>query len=93
MPSEACSRATRSATACPIWPFADPVDRAENVLLTQVVQTLRDQAPLPGDSTQVLQRTESYGRVFWTLKFKVDGVDRCREVAVGLNVSSRRVSC
>lgn len=77
----------------PVWPFADPIDRAENALLSQVVQTLRDRTPLIGDSAQVIDKTESYGSVFWTLKLRVDGEERCREVAVGLDVASRRIPC
>ena len=77
----------------PIWPFADHLDRAENALLTQVVSSVRDNLPLPHDGVQVLHRTDAYGSAFWTLKLKVDGETRCREVAVGLNVTSRRVSC
>jgi hypothetical protein len=77
----------------PIWPFADRVDRAENALLSQVVPVVRDNLPLNPAIAQVLRRTDAYGSEFWTLKFQVDGETRCREVAVGLNVSSRRVSC
>ena len=77
----------------PVWPFADHLDRAENALLTQVVSSVRDNLPLPHDDVQVLRRTDAYGSAFWTLKLQVDGETRCREVAVGLNVTSRRVSC
>ena len=77
----------------PIWPFADRLDRAENALLTQVVSSVRDNLPLPHDDVRVLRRTDAYGSEFWTLQLKVDGETRCREVAVGLNVTSRRVSC
>ncbi|MFS8096541.1 hypothetical protein LFM09_05310 [Lentzea alba] len=77
----------------PIWPFADTVDRAENALLGQVVHAVRDNLPLDHEHVQVLRRTDAYGSEFFTLKLKVDGEFRCREVAVGLNVSSRRVSC
>ncbi|MEV6243503.1 hypothetical protein [Lentzea sp. NPDC051838] len=77
----------------PIWPFADRLDRAENALLTQVVPAVRDNLPLNPAVAQVLRRTDAYGSEFWTLKFQVDGESRCREVAVGLNVTSRRVNC
>ena len=77
----------------PIWPFADRLDRAENALLSQVVPAVRDNLPFANDNVQVLRRTDAYGSEFWTLKLKVDGEVRCREVAVDLNVSSRRVSC
>ncbi|MET9628957.1 hypothetical protein ABZX92_15975 [Lentzea sp. NPDC006480] len=77
----------------PIWPFANNVDRAENALLGQVVSAVRDNLPLNHDQAQVLRKTDAYGSEFWTLKLKVDGETRCREVAVGLNVTSRRVSC
>ena len=77
----------------PVWPFADRLDRAENALLTQVVPAVRDNLPVNPALAQVLRRTDAYGSEFWTLKLKVDGETRCREVAVGLNVSSRRVSC
>lgn len=77
----------------PIWPFADRLDRAENALLTQVVPAVRDNVPFSHEQVQVLRRTDAYGSEFWTLKLKVDGETRCREVAVSLNISSRRVSC
>lgn len=77
----------------PVWPFADTVDRAENALLGQVVSAVRDNLPLDQENVQVLRRTDAYGSEFWTLKFQVDGETRCREVAVGLNVTSRRVNC
>ena len=77
----------------PVWPFADTVDRAENVLLTRVVSAVRDNLPPNQEGVQVLRRTDAYGSEFWTLKFQVDGETRCREVAVGLNVTSRRVDC
>jgi hypothetical protein len=77
----------------PIWPFADPVDRAENALFRQVVSAVRDNLPLNADNVQVLNKTDAYGEEFWTLKLKVDGEVRCREVVVGLDVNSRRVSC
>ena len=77
----------------PIWPFADTVDRAENALLSQVVPAVRDNLPLNTDNVQVLRKTDAYGSEFWTLRLKVDGEIRCREVAVGLNVSSRRIPC
>lgn len=77
----------------PIWPFADRLDRAENALLSQVVPAVRDNLPFANDNVQVLRKTDAYGSEFWTLKLKVDGEVRCREVAVDLNVSSRRVSC
>ncbi|NKE63663.1 hypothetical protein FXN61_45890 [Lentzea sp. PSKA42] len=77
----------------PIWPFADTVDRAENALLTQVVSAVRHNAPLNAENVQVLKKTDAYGSEFWTLKLKVDGEVRCREVAVGLDVNSRRVPC
>ncbi|MET9228949.1 hypothetical protein [Lentzea sp. NPDC003310] len=77
----------------PIWPFADTADRAENALLSQVVPAVRDNLPLDHAGVQVLRRTTAYGSAFWTLKLQVDGETRCREVAVGLNVSSRRVDC
>jgi hypothetical protein len=77
----------------PVWPFANPVDRAENALLAQVEPALRSRLPLPTANAQVLRMTESYGSVFWTLKLKVDGQERCREVAVALDVKSRRVPC
>jgi hypothetical protein len=77
----------------PIWPFADTVDRAENALLTQVVSAVRDNLPLNQEGVRVLRRTDAYGSEFWTLKLEVDGETRCREVAVGLDVNSRRVPC
>lgn len=77
----------------PIWPFADRVDRAENALLTQIVPAVRGNLPFSRDDVQVLKKTDAYGSEFWTLKLKVDGEVRCREVAVGLNVTSRRVEC
>ena len=77
----------------PIWPFANPVDRAENALLARVEPALRSRQPLPTKDAQVLRTTESYGSVFWTLKLHVDGHERCREVAVGLDFKSRRVPC
>ena len=77
----------------PIWPFADTVDRAENALLTSVVPAVRGNLPLDQAGVQVLRRTTAYGSAFWTLKLEVDGETRCREVAVGLNVTSRRVEC
>lgn len=77
----------------PIWPFADRLDRAENALLTQVVPAVRDNVPFSHEQVQVLRRTDAYGSEFWTLKLKVDGETRCREVAVSLSISSRRVSC
>jgi hypothetical protein len=77
----------------PIWPFADHLDRAENALFTQVVTAVRANLPLNPDNAQVLRRTDAYGSEFWTLKLKVDGETRCREVSVGLTVTSRRVSC
>jgi hypothetical protein len=77
----------------PIWPFADTADRAENALLTQIVPAVRSNLPLDHAGVQVLRRTNAYGSAFWTLKLQVDGETRCREVAVGLNVTSRRVEC
>ncbi len=77
----------------PIWPFADTADRAENALLTQVVPAVRGNLPIERADVQVLRRTTAYGSAFWTLRLEVDGETRCREVAVGLNVSSRRVQC
>ncbi|MCP2203082.1 hypothetical protein LX90_006799 [Lentzea flava] len=77
----------------PIWPFADRVDRAENALLSQVLPAVRDNLPLDRHDVQVLRRTDAYGSEFWTLELKVDGETRCREVAVGLNITSRRVDC
>ncbi|MFI6097336.1 hypothetical protein ACIA8G_17355 [Lentzea sp. NPDC051213] len=77
----------------PVWPFADTVDRAENALLGQVVSAVRGNLPLNSDNVQVLRRTAAYGSEFWTLKLKIDGEIRCREVAVGLSITSRRVSC
>jgi hypothetical protein len=77
----------------PIWPFADTADRAENALLTQIVPAVRSNLPLNHSGVQVLRRTNAYGSAFWTLKLEVDGETRCREVAVGLNVTSRRVEC
>jgi len=77
----------------PIWPFADTVDRAENALLGQVVPAVRSGSPLNHAGVEVLRRTQAYGSAFWTLKLQVDGETRCREVAVGLTVSSRRVDC
>ena len=77
----------------PVWPFADRLDRAENALLSQVVPAVRDNLPLNPALVQVLRKTDAYGSEFWTLKLKVDGETRCREVAVAMNVSSRRVSC
>jgi hypothetical protein len=77
----------------PIWPFADTADRAENALLRQVVPAVRGGLPFSHDNVQVLKRTDAYGSAFWTLKLEVDGEVRCREVAVGLNVTSRRVDC
>jgi hypothetical protein len=77
----------------PIWPFADRIDRAENALFSQVVPAVRGNLPLNLANVQVLRRTDVYGSEFWTLKLEVDGETRCREVAVGLNVSSRRVNC
>ena len=77
----------------PVWPFADTADRAENALLSQVVPVVRDNLPLNPAIAEVLRKTDAYGSEFWTLKLKVDGETRCREVAVGLNVTSRRVSC
>ncbi|MEU7482154.1 hypothetical protein AB0A63_39725 [Lentzea sp. NPDC042327] len=77
----------------PVWPFANPADRAENALLAQVEPALRSRQPLPTQDAQVLRTTESYGSVFWTLKLRVDGEERCREVAVGLDFTSRRVPC
>lgn len=77
----------------PVWPFADTVDRAENALLGRVVTAVRANAPVNDDNVQVLRKTDAYGSEFWTLKLKVDGEVRCREVAVGLNVTSRRVDC
>ena len=77
----------------PIWPFADTADRAENALLSQVVPVVRDNLPLNPAIAEVLRKTDAYGSEFWTLKLKVDGETRCREVAVGLNVTSRRVEC
>ena len=77
----------------PIWPFADRLDRAENALLGQVLPVVRDNLPLNLEHVQVLRKTDAYGSEFWTLKLEVDGETRCREVAVGLNVSSRRIAC
>ncbi|KOV80312.1 hypothetical protein [Nocardia sp. NRRL S-836] len=77
----------------PIWPFANPVDRAENALLTQVEPALRSRLPLPTPDAHVLRTSESYGSVFWTLELRVDGEVRCREVAVDLDFKSRRVPC
>jgi hypothetical protein len=77
----------------PIWPFADRLDRAENALLSQVVPAVRANLPVNNDNVQVLRRTDAYGSEFWTLKLEVDGETRCREVAVGLNVTSRRIPC
>jgi hypothetical protein len=77
----------------PIWPFADRLDRAENALLSQVVPAVRANLPVNNDDVQVLRRTDAYGSEFWTLKLEVDGETRCREVAVGLNVTSRRIPC
>ncbi|MDX8033635.1 hypothetical protein SK803_25725 [Lentzea sp. BCCO 10_0856] len=77
----------------PVWPFADTADRAENALLSQVVSAVRDHQPVDHDNVRVLRKTDAYGSEFWTLKLEVDGEVRCREVAVGLNVTSRRVDC
>ncbi|MGW6447145.1 hypothetical protein [Lentzea sp. NPDC055074] len=77
----------------PIWPFADTADRAENALLSSVVPAVRGGLPLNHAGVEVLRRTNAYGSAFWTLKMQVDGETRCREVAVGLNVTSRRVNC
>lgn len=77
----------------PVWPFADRIDRAENALLSQVVPVVRDNLPLNPAIAQVLRKTDAYGSEFWTLKLNVDGETRCREVAIGLNVTSRRVDC
>ncbi|MGW6931069.1 hypothetical protein ACWGE0_13465 [Lentzea sp. NPDC054927] len=77
----------------PVWPFADTADRAENALLSQVVSAVRDKQPVDQDNVRVLKKTDAYGSEFWTLKLEVDGEVRCREVAVGLNVTSRRVDC
>ncbi|MET8762198.1 hypothetical protein [Lentzea sp. NPDC004782] len=77
----------------PIWPFADRLDRAENALLGQVIPAVRDNLPLNPADAQVLRKTDAYGSVFWTLKLKVDGETRCREVSVGLTITSRRVPC
>lgn len=77
----------------PIWPFADTADRAENALLSSVVPAVRGGLPLNHAGVEVLRRTNAYGSAFWTLKMQVDGETRCRELAVGLNVSSRRVDC
>ncbi|MCG8920946.1 hypothetical protein V1227_32380 [Lentzea sp. DG1S-22] len=77
----------------PVWPFADTADRAENALLTSVVPAVRGNLPVNQAGVQVLRRTTAYGSAFWTLKLEVDGETRCREVAVGLTVSSRRVEC
>jgi hypothetical protein len=77
----------------PVWPFADTADRAENALLSQVVSAVRDNLPLNHDGVQVLRKTDAYGSEFWTLKLKVDGETRCREVAVSLNVTSRKIPC
>ncbi|SEP94821.1 hypothetical protein SAMN05216188_1011015 [Lentzea xinjiangensis] len=77
----------------PIWPFADTADRAENALLSQVVPAVRGNLPLNDENVQVLRRTTAYGSAFWTLKLKVAGEVRCREVAVGPDVTSRRVPC
>ncbi|MFJ8964833.1 hypothetical protein ACIRG5_36135 [Lentzea sp. NPDC102401] len=77
----------------PIWPFADTADRAEHALLTQIVPVVRAGSPLNHSGVQVLRQTSAYGSAFWTLKMQVDGETRCREVAVGLNVTSRRVDC
>ncbi|SDF90912.1 hypothetical protein SAMN05216553_104123 [Lentzea fradiae] len=77
----------------PIWPFADTADRAENALLTEVVPAVRGNLPIERADVQVLRRTTAYGSAFWTLKLEVDGETRCREVAVGLRVTSRRVQC
>ncbi|MFD4674185.1 hypothetical protein ACFWNN_31010 [Lentzea sp. NPDC058450] len=77
----------------PVWPFADTADRAENALLSQVVPAVRSGTALNHAGVEVLRRTQAYGSAFWTLKLQVDGETRCREVAVGLTVSSRRVDC
>ncbi|GGM84277.1 hypothetical protein GCM10011609_20480 [Lentzea pudingi] len=77
----------------PIWPFADTADRAEHALLSSVVPAVRSGSPLDHAGVEVLRRTSAYGSVFWTLKMQVDGETRCRELAVGLNVTSRRVDC
>lgn len=77
----------------PVWPFADRLDRAENALLSQVVPAVRDNLPLNPALAQVLRRTDAYGSKFWTLKLEVDGETRCREVAVGPTVTSRRTPC
>lgn len=77
----------------PVWPFADTVDRAENALLGRVVSAVRANTPLDDENVQVLRRTDAYGSEFWTLQLKVDGEVRCREVAVGPDVTSRRISC
>lgn len=77
----------------PVWPFADGVDRAENALLGQVVSAVRHNEPLNPDNAQVLRRTDAYGSEFWTLKLRVDGEVRCREVSVGPDVASRRIPC
>ena len=77
----------------PVWPFADTADRAENALLSQVVPAVRSGAALNHAGVEVLRRTQAYGSAFWTLKLQVDGETRCREVAVGLTVTSRRVDC
>ncbi|WP_394615535.1 hypothetical protein JNUCC0626_38230 [Lentzea sp. JNUCC 0626] len=77
----------------PVWPFADTVDRAENALLSQVVPAVRSGAVLNHAGVEVLRRTNAYGSAFWTLKLQVDGETRCREVAVGMSVTSRRVDC
>lgn len=77
----------------PIWPFADTADRAENALLGRVVTAVRSNAPLDDQDVQVVRRAEAYGSEFWTLRLNVGGEIRCREVAVGREVTSRRVTC
>ncbi|GHH58797.1 hypothetical protein [Lentzea cavernae] len=77
----------------PIWPFANTADRAENALLSAVVPAVRGNLPINHSDVQVLRQSFAYGSAFWTLKMEVDGETRCREVAVGLNVTSRRVEC
>ncbi|MFD9698958.1 hypothetical protein [Lentzea sp. NPDC059081] len=77
----------------PVWPFADTADRAENALLAEVVPAVRSGVPFEQAGVEVLRRTTAYGSAFWTLKLQVDGETRCREVAVGLTVTSRRVDC
>jgi hypothetical protein len=77
----------------PVWPFADTADRAENALLGRVVSAVRDNVSPAGENVQVLRKTDAYGSEFWTLKLKVDGQERCREVVVSLNINSRRIPC